>query len=215
VSLARRLLIVEDEPLTSALLSNVLGTHDFEIATATSVSAARRKLRSFDPDIALVDLLLGSGPSGIDLAQVIHRKYPHIGVVLLTRFPSLESAGYDRSSLPPGCGFLRKDQIGDADTIVEAIDAVVAEQANRVRQDLADDRPLAALTPSQIEVLRMMAIGYDNAAIARRRDCSVSAVQQLILGIYRRLEIDPEDEINPRVEAIRRFIAVAGIPERR
>ncbi len=200
--------------MTSALLSNVLAGHDFEIATAASVAAARRKLRSFDPDIALIDLLLGSGPTGIDLAQVIHRQYPHIGVVLLTRFPSLEAAGYDRSSLPPGCGFLRKDQVGDADAIIEAIDAVVAEQASRVRQDLADDRPLAALTRAQVEVLRMMAIGYDNAAIARRRDCSVSAVQHLILGIYRRLEIDPDDEINPRVEAIRRFIAVAGIPER-
>lgn len=214
MDLARRLLIVEDEPLTAALLSNVLATRDFEIATAASVPAARRKLRSFDPDIALVDLLLGSGPSGIDLAHVIDRRYPHIGVVLLTRFPSLEAAGYDRSSLPAGCGFLRKDQVGDADAIVDAIDAVVAEQANRVRHDLDAERPLAGLTPSQVEVLRMMAIGYDNAAIARRRNCSVSAVQHLVLGIYRRLEIDPDDEINPRVEAIRRFIAVAGIPER-
>jgi DNA-binding NarL/FixJ family response regulator len=214
MDITRRLLIVEDEPLTATLLSDVLGALDFEIVTAHSAAEARRAIRTFDPDAALVDIVLGHGPSGIDLAHVIREKHPHIGVLLLTKYPDLESAGFHREGIPPGCGFLRKDLVSDADAIVAAIDAVLAEQASRVRHDQDADRPLAALTKAQVEVLRLMAAGYGNEAIAVRRDCSVSAVQNLIVGIYRRLDIEQGGEVNPRVEAIRRFVAVAGLPDR-
>lgn len=211
---SRRILIVEDEPLTATLLSDALRALGFEIATAHSAAEARREIRRFDPDAALVDIVLGSGPSGIDLAHVIREKYPHIGVLLLTKYPDLETAGYRATGIPAGCGFLRKDLVGDKAAIVAALEEVLAERAERVRHDLDRDRPLAELTKSQIEVLRLMAAGYGNEAIAVRRGSSVSAVQNLIVGIYRRLAIEQGGEVNPRVEAIRLFIEVAGLPER-
>jgi DNA-binding NarL/FixJ family response regulator len=76
---------------------------------------------------------------------------------------------------------------GRFEAIVAAINAVLAEQARHVRDDRAADRPLAELTKAQLEVLRLMAAGYGNDAIAQRRECSVSAVQNLVVGIYRRL----------------------------
>lgn len=215
VDFARRLLVVEDEPLMATLLSDVLRSLGFEVATASSVAEARREIRRFDPDAALIDIVLGHGPSGIDLAHVICERYPHIGVLLLTKYPDLETAGYHHAGIPAGCGFLRKDLVGDADAIVSALDTVLADQAARVRHDRDAERPLAELTTAQREVLHLMAAGYGNEAIARRRDCSVSAVQNLIVGIYRRLGIEQHGEVNPRVEAIRRFVAVAGLPERR
>lgn len=212
--MTRRLLIVEDEPLTAMLLSDALGALHFEVAIAHSATEARREIKRFDPDAALIDIVLGHGPSGIDLAHVIREKHPYIGVLLLTKYPDLETAGYHATGIPAGCGFLRKDMVGDKDAIVAALDEVLAERAERVRHDKDADRPLAQLTKAQIEVLRLMAAGYGNEAIAVRRDCSVSAVQNLIVGIYRRLDIEQGGEVNPRVEAIRRFIEVAGIPER-
>ncbi len=214
MTFTRRLLIVEDEPLTATLLSDVLRGLDFEVETAASAAEARRVIRRFDPDAALVDIVLGHGPSGIDLAHVLREKHPQIGVLLLTKYPDLETLGFHHAGIPAGCGFLRKDLVGDSEAIVKALDAVLAEQASRVRHDQDADRPLAELTKAQVEVLRLMAAGYGNEAIATRRNCSVSAVQNLIVGIYRRLEIEQSGEVNPRVEAIRRFIEVAGLPER-
>lgn len=210
----RRLLVVEDEPLTARLLRDALEGLDFEVATAASAAEARTALEEFDPDVALVDLVLGGGPSGADLAHVIHRKHPGVGILILTRYPDLRSAGFPDDALPPGTGFVRKDLVEDSRYIVEAIDEVVAERSTEPRHDAEPDRPLAVLTSAQHEVLRMLAQGYDNAAIAERRACSRSSVENLIAEIYKRLGIDPRGQLNPRVEAVRVFASVAGLPDR-
>jgi DNA-binding NarL/FixJ family response regulator len=210
----RRLLVVEDEPLTARLLRDALEGLDFEVAMATSAVEARAVLAEFDPDVALGDLVLGSGPSGADLAHMIHATHPGVGILILTRYPDLRSAGFADDALPPGTGFVRKDMVEDSRYIVAAIDDVVAERAAEPRHDAQPDRPLAVLTPAPHEVLRMMAQGYDNASIASRRACSESSVQNLIAEVYKRLGIDPRNELNPRVEAVRMFASAAGLPDR-
>lgn len=210
----RRLLVVEDEPLTARLLRDALEGLDFEVTTASSVPEARTALAEFDPDVALIDLVLDGGPSGVDLAHVIHRKHPGVGVLILTRYPDLASAGFPDDALPPGAGFVRKDLVEDSRAIVAAIDSVVSERPEEVRHDAAADRPLGTLSPAQLEVLRMMAQGYDNDSIARQRGCTRSSVENLIAEVYKRLSIDPRGDLNPRVEACRVFMSVAGIPDR-
>jgi DNA-binding NarL/FixJ family response regulator len=210
----RKLLVVDDDPLMSRLLCDVLEGMDFEVATASSAAAARDVLAEFDPDIALVDLELGGGPSGVDMAHLIHQQHPGVVIIILTRYPDLATAGLGDATLPPGTGFVRKDLVEDPEQIVAAIDAVVAERSDDVRHDRDGVRPLADLTPGQLEVLTMMAQGYDNDAIARLRGCSLSSVSNLIAEIYRRLGIEPRGELNPRVEAVRRFAGASGLPDR-
>ncbi len=210
----RRLLVIDDEPLMTRLLQDVLEGLGFEVATASSVAAARAALVDFDPDVVLIDLVLGGASSGADLAHVVHRTHPGVGIVILTRFPDLRSAGLADDALPPGAGFVRKDMVEDTPHLIRAIDAVVAENSSEPRHDRDPERPLAVLTEAQHEVLRMIAQGYDNAAIAERRGCRLSTVDNLIARIYRRLGIDPRSDLNPRVEAARLFASVSGIPER-
>ena len=73
---------------------------------------------------------------------------------------------------------------------------------------------LAALTKTQIEVLRMVAQGFTNSEIASRRATSVSAVEQILKSIFRGLEIESSGPINPRSEAMRAYISSEGIPPR-
>jgi DNA-binding NarL/FixJ family response regulator len=70
------------------------------------------------------------------------------------------------------------------------------------------------LTIAQVEALRLVAQGYTNAEIAKRRNTSVRAVEQLLGAVFSTLQIDVDGPINPRVEAVRRFISAAGTPER-
>lgn len=210
----RRLLVVEDEPLAANLLRNALAGSAFDVETARSAADARAVLRRFDPDVVLVDINLGAGPTGIDLAHIVSREHPGVGIVVMTRYPDLPSAGYEDDDLPAGAGFLHKEAIEDPAELVQAIDAVLAEQADAVRQDRDPERPLGQLTSSQVEVLRMMAQGFDNGAIAERRACSRSSIENLCAEIYRRLEIPSRGDLNPRVEAIRMYIDAVGVPER-
>jgi DNA-binding NarL/FixJ family response regulator len=84
----------------------------------------------------------------------------------------------------------------------------------QVRDDLLPDRPLSVLTKNQVEALRLLASGFTNAEIARRRETSVSSVEQLLNTTFKNLGIQSSDEINPRIEAVRIFIQAAGIPNR-
>ena len=95
-----------------------------------------------------------------------------------------------------------------------ALNAVARERSAEVRHDSAMVADLAVLTRAQREVLALVAQGYDNEAIAAMRSCSRSSVANLMVGIYRRLGIEQGGLLNPRVEAVRRYTAAVGLPER-
>lgn len=212
--LTRRLLVVEDDPLTGALLADLLRSHGFDVQVEHTAASARTAVVEFDPDAALLDIQLGDGPSGVTLAHVLHERYPHVALMFLTRFPDQRAAGLIDVDLPTGCGFLRKDRVADTDYLLTAIEEALHDHAVAYRDDLSAERPLAGLTPTQLEVLRMVAQGLTNAAIARRRETSESAVEQSVAGIVRALDIPSRSDLNPRMEAARRYIAAAGLPDR-
>lgn len=210
---ARKLLLVEDEPMVAALLRETLVTAGFDVLIAYSALEAKASAKKFDPDIAILDINLGAGPTGVDLAFLLHKSYPGIALALLTKHPDLRTAGFDKDDAPPGCGFIRKDMVTNSRHIVEAIEAVVASRES-FREDIDPSRPLSNLTSAQIEALRLVAQGYTNTEIAKRRNTSVRAVEQLLGAVFSNLGIDVDGPINPRVEAVRRFITAAGTPER-
>ena len=210
---SRRLLLVEDEPMVAALLQETLEAAGYEVLTAYSALEAKSRAKLFDPDIAILDINLGGGPSGVDLSFLLHKSYPGIALALLTKHPDLRTAGFNKEDVPPGCGFIRKDMVTNSQHILEAIESVIASQEG-FRQDCDPSGPLGNLTSTQVKALRLVAQGYTNAEIAKRRNTSVRAVEQLLATVFTNLEIDVEGPINPRVEAVRKFISAAGTPER-
>lgn len=213
-SAIRRLLVVEDEPLMSSLLAEVLRANDFDVRTAADVLEARTAVREFDPDAALLDISLGDGPSGLDLAHVMHRERPDIALIFLTKHPDQRTAGLADADLPPGCGFLRKDRVRDTEYLLKNIEAVLLEQPNRTRDDQDPSKPLGMLNAKQMDVLRLMAMGYTNDFIAQTKNASQSSVERWVMQIFRSMDIDTRGNLNPRVEAVRRFIAASSLPER-
>lgn len=210
----RRLLVVEDEPLMASLLAQVLTSAGFEVGVSADVLDARASVRTFDPDAVLLDINLGDGPSGLDLAHVLHEQRPDIAIIVLTKYPDPRVAGVAKGDLPPGCGFLRKDMVKDTDYLLGAINAVLSDQSTDARHDLEEAKPLAQLTAKQLEVLRLMAMGYTNEYIAQLKGASRSTVERWSVEIFKALGIDTRGKVNPRVEATRQFIAAAGVPDR-
>lgn len=210
----RRLLVVEDEPLMASLLSQVLTASGFDVETAGDVLEARAAIRNFDPDGVLLDISLGDGPSGLDLAHVLHAQRPDIAIIVLTKYPDPRVVGVTTEELPPNCGFLRKDMVKDSEYLLEAINAVLADRPRDVRHDLDPTKPLGQLSPKHLEVLRLIATGYTNEFIAQLKGTSQSTVERWSVEIFRALGIDTKGNVNPRVEAARQFIAAAGVPDR-
>lgn len=210
----RKLLVVEDEPMVAALLQEMLSHEGFEMRVAHSANDAVSITKEFDPDVAILDINLGRGANGVDLAFILSRQHPGIALLLLTQHPDLRTAGFDEKDLPPGCGFLRKDAVVSTRSILDAVEALISSSSDEIRGDVDPSRPLGNLTQTQVEVLRMVSQGYTNQEIANRRNTSTRAVEQVLNAVFLALGIDTDGGINPRVEAVRRFIAAAGTPNR-
>lgn len=210
---SRSVLVVEDEALVRSLLVLTLESAGFQAKGAANAVEAVRILKTFDPDVALLDLDLGPGANGMDLLHIINKQSAGTATLFLTKFPDARSAGIADKTGASAQGFLRKELVGNSDYLISAIEAVLANRKD-VRHDRSPDRPLAGLTSNQIGVLRMLAQGYTNAEIAKRRGKTVSSVEQLLNSTFKALGVDTNKDINPRIEAVRIFIQSAGIPNR-
>lgn len=209
---SRRVLIVDDEPIMAALLSTALEAGGFQTHSCTTAREARAAIADFDPDAAVLDVSLGRGPSGIDLAHIFDQKHPGIAVLLLTKHSDLRAAGHSRNDIPKNCGLLRKESLSDTRELITALESLLREQATRTQDESSG--PLATLTTQQIAVLRMVTQGYTTPAIARIRGTSVSAVEKMLAAVYVNLGLDASGDVSPRAEAMRIFIAASGVPER-
>ena len=205
--------MVEDEPLVSSLLGDFLAQSGFEVKSAATAIEATKIAAKFDPDVAVLDINLGQGANGVELAYILDQKFPGIALMLLTKHPDLRTAGFSPSDVPAGCGFLRKDLMSEGKSVLRALEEVIANKT-KVRQDNDPDRPFGSLTKSQVEVLRLISQGYTNSVIAEMRQTSVRAVELILNAIYTNLNISVDRDLNPRVEAVRQFITAAGKPER-
>jgi DNA-binding NarL/FixJ family response regulator len=196
----------------ASLLADVLTGHGFEVRTAAEVSAARRAIDAFDPDMLLLDVSLGEGPTGIHLAHAMRLSRPDIAILVFTRHTDIASATTDGLALPPGVGFLRKHLVSDQAYLIEAMEKVLGEQDNVVTEDKGAEDVFAFLGSSGSRALRLLAEGYDNEEIARRCGVSRKTVERWIEQIYRDLGIDTRGTLNPRVAAARRFFFAVGVP---
>jgi DNA-binding NarL/FixJ family response regulator len=97
---------------------------------------------------------------------------------------------------------------------LNAIELVLSDQSEKVRQDLPVQSPLAQFGPQALKVLALIAQGYNNTEIALRMKLSIKSVERWIETIYKELQIDSKSNINPRVEAARRYYLIAGISQR-
>lgn len=210
----RRLLIVEDDPLMRALLAELLADRSFEVAAAAAVDAAVHQLEDFDPDVVLIDIDLGPGPSGSDLAFLVAHKYPQVALVFLTKHPDARTAGIPLDALPEHYAFLRKDLIDDVSALDAALEGALREMPELPRHDQAGS-PLSRLTDDQFSVLRMVAEGWTNSAIAAARGTSERSVERLLQASFETLGLPESGEINRRVDAVRIFITHAGVPSRK
>ena len=196
----------------SSLLADVISGHGFTVRTASDVARARREIEAFDPDMLLLDVSLGEGPTGIHLAHAMRLSRPDIAILVFTRHADIASATTDGLALPSGVGFLRKHLVSDQAYLIDAMEKVLREQNDLVTEDKKTEDVFAFLGSNGSRALRLLAEGYDNDEIARRCDVSRKTVERWIEQIYRDLGIDTKGKLNPRVAAARRFFFAVGVP---
>ena len=205
-----RVLVVDDHPFALATLTAALTGRAIDVRGAGTAREAHSLAIECRPSVALIDLDLGPGPTGIDLAHALRKALPAVGICILTSFRDPRLAGVGMPSLPIGALYLCKADVSDIDSIVEAVTLLEhAPLARRTPQQMASG-PTVALTNTQIEVLLLVGDGVTTADIAQRRGVSTGAVEQTIARICERLEIPKNASRNQRVQLVQALHRLRG-----
>jgi two-component system NtrC family response regulator len=88
---AGSVLVIDDEPVLQDVLGTLLRGAGFEVHGATSAAEGLKQLHDEEFDVVLLDLMLPD-QSGLDLLPKIKTHDPHLPVVVITAYSSVESA---------------------------------------------------------------------------------------------------------------------------
>jgi DNA-binding NarL/FixJ family response regulator len=197
-----RVLLVEDEDFTRTMVGEMLSASGIEVRPVSSVAEALKSLEEFDPHVVLTDLDLGHGPDGADLLTKVAEERPWTGMVVMTAHASPELAINDASRIPEHAGYIVKSEIHSIQNLISVIQESIIMPGNFNGTDGSSDEKIT-ITSSQAEILRMIADGLSNTAIAEARGITLRAAEALIQRTFTALGVSGDSTINPRVVAVR------------
>jgi DNA-binding NarL/FixJ family response regulator len=197
-----RVLLVEDEDFTRTMVGEMLSASGIEVRPVSSVAEALKSMEEFDPHVVLTDLDLGHGPDGADLLTKVAEERPWTGMVVMTAHASPELAINDASRIPEHAGYIVKSEIHSIQNLISVIQESIIMPGNFNGADGSSDEKIT-ITSSQAEILRMIADGLSNTAIAEARGITLRAAEALIQRTFTALGVSGDSTINPRVVAVR------------
>lgn len=87
-----KILVVDDEEAYCRHLSIMLTRTAHEVQTATSADKATQCSHGFQPDLLIVDYLLGADCTGLELAGRLHKRHPALRTIVITGLASEDLA---------------------------------------------------------------------------------------------------------------------------
>ena len=219
-----RIAVVEDDAFTRLTLAESLRAQGLDVVLATdSATEALREIPTLGAHAVFLDLHLGAGPTGIDLAVALRRRMPRLGVVLLTTFDDPRLLSSTLPEPPAGTQYVTKRTVGSVEQLISVLrDAMAAvtpgtgaAASGRARGPAAPSpdatSEVSGLSDIQVETLRLVAQGLSNAEIARRRDVTEGAVEATIGRLTKVLGVAPDAALNQRVHLAQVYFRSLGL----
>jgi DNA-binding NarL/FixJ family response regulator len=212
-----RVVLVDDHDLFRTGLRNLLEDQDgiVVLGEATNGVEAVRLVREAAPDVVVMDLKMPA-MTGVEATRLITLESPLTRVIVLTI--SDEDSDVMDAIVAGACGYLLKDSsienvvagIRSAAVGSSLISPTIASKVlQRVRATTPDrdmaDAILAELSDRELQVLKLIANGKDNAQIAAELVISPKTVKNHISNILMKLQI--QNRIQAAVYAVRSGIA--------
>jgi DNA-binding NarL/FixJ family response regulator len=206
-----RVMVVDDHDLFRSGLLRLLAEDGLKVVgEARNGEEAVRRALELRPDVVVMDVNM-PGMSGVEATRELHTAAPECAVLMLT--VNADDDDVLDAILAGAAGYLLKD--ARLPEIVRAIHAAAAGEAliapavtagvlDRLRSHGAPDAPRApivALSPRELDVLRLIVDGCDNGEIGRRLHLSASTIKHHASSILEKLGV--ENRIQAAVLAVR------------
>jgi DNA-binding NarL/FixJ family response regulator len=215
-----RLVLADDHYLVREGVRRLLEAEpELEItATCGDLESLLDAVDANRPDVVVTDIRMppGNADEGIRAAERLRDTHPEVGVVVLSQYAN---PGYALALLELGSAgraYLLKERLEDVEQLVAAIRAV-AEGGSAIDPKVvetlvaargrSEDSRLDQLTPRERDVLREMAEGKNNAAIAETLFLTERSVEKVIHSIFVKLGLTWETAVHKRVKAVILYLA--------
>jgi two-component system response regulator NreC len=193
------IVIADDHSVMRSGLRMLLDAEaDLEVvAEAADVDETIRKLKAYKPTVLLLDLQMPGGPS-LNFIPEMREAAPDTKIVVLTM---QNSAGFVREALRAGAiGYVTKEE-ADAQ-LIEAVHLAAADQpyvhprlGAKLATEPIEEGPPDDLSAREVEVLRLIALGYTNNEIASQLYLSVRTVESHRAHIQQKLRLATRAEL--------------------
>jgi DNA-binding NarL/FixJ family response regulator len=218
--MAIRLVLAEDHYLVREGVRRLLETRpEFEVvAVCDDLISLLAAVDAERPDVVVTDIRMppDGTDEGIRAAERLRETNPDVGVVVLSQYANPK---YVLALLESGSGgraYLLKERVNDLEQLAGAIRAVADGGSvidSKVVEGLVaetargEQSPLSQLTPRERDVLREMAEGKNNAAIAEALFLTERSVEKVIHSIFLKLGLTWEAAVHKRVKAVILYLA--------
>jgi DNA-binding NarL/FixJ family response regulator len=193
-------------------LVQLLSARGFDVAgSCDTAERLLRLVRSYSPDVAIVDIRLPPTHSdeGLQAALEIRAQHPSVGVLVLSQYVEVGLAMKLLADSAEGVGYLLKNRINNVKDFLAAvrrvavggtaIDPIIISTLLTKRRS---DDPLTQLTPREREILVLMAEGRSNQGIADRLVITLRAVERHVSTIFGKLGLPSTGTESRRVLAV-------------
>ena len=207
-----KLLIVENDSFAGTFMSKSLDAAGFSIiSVADTAPIAMKTFRETNPECALIDIELGTGPNGIDIARAFRKLKPSIGIVFLTSIVDPRLIDLKGLELPEGSIYLSKSFVSDTSEISESL-----HESMRLAKDKSSPciirypKSQLQLTNGQFELIRLIADGLSNKEIARKKFVTLKSTENSIARLAKKLDLKDTNTNSQRVLIAKRYFQMIG-----
>ena len=208
-----KLLIVEDDNILLTMMADALAVEGFNVLAAAS--DAQSAMKYFDkarPDVVILDIDLGAGPSGIDLANKMRQISGRIAIVFCTSFKDMRFIQGQYLKYPLHTVVLKKADVVNMEKFSKAInDAVeLIRESDESKPDQLHDKYYKDLTTLEIELLTLISSGHSNKQVAAEKGISLKSCENAIARLAKKLGIPATEQSNQRVLLTRKYMELSG-----
>ena len=207
-----KLLIVEDDKILLTMMSGALTSEGFNVLAASDAQSAMQYFDKARPDVVILDIDLGAGPSGIDLANKMRQISGRIAIVFCTSFKDMRFIQGDYLKYPLHTVVLKKADVVNMEKFSNAINEAVEliRESDESRPDQLHEKYYKDLTALEIELLTLIAGGHSNKQVAAEKGISLKSCENAIARLAKKLEIPATEQSNQRVLLTRKYLELSG-----
>ncbi|MFF1634403.1 LuxR C-terminal-related transcriptional regulator [Leifsonia sp. NPDC058248] len=215
-SRALRVAVADDAVLLREGIGQILRAGGVDVVSSVDTAEELLQVVEADPGIDAVVLDIKMPPThtdeGLRALEQLRASGSSVGVLLLSMYTTAAYA-IRAMSAGSGTGYLLKDRVADAGTLVNAVRSVAAggsvvdpEVVALLVSGHTAEASLDALSAREQDVIRLMAEGKSNAGIATDLHLSLRTVESHIGHIMSKLDVEDSAEGHRRVLAVLRFL---------